>query len=142
LKKENKNKLFFTATGILILVAVLIYYFYSRDPSDKENLYVSCTFKTLTGLDCPGCGGQRSFHHLLHLEFIRALRYNALFVLLIPYLLLLFYYEVRRIFFDIPKPRNFFTSNKMLWIFLISLLVFGILRNLPFYPFTLLASPD
>ncbi len=130
------------AIGILILVAVLVYYFYSRDPSDKDNFYIECTFKSLTGMDCPGCGGQRSVHHLLHLELTHALRYNALFVLLTPYLLLLLYYEIRRIFWGTPKPNNFFTSNKMLWIFLISLLVFGIIRNLPWYPFTLLATPS
>jgi hypothetical protein len=127
---------------MLILLAVLLYYFYSKNPSDKENLYVSCTFKNLTGLDCPGCGGQRAVHHLLHFEFGKAIQDNALFIFLIPYLALLFYYEIRRIYFGIPKPRNFFTSNKIIWIFLIALLVFGILRNLPFYPFNLLAAPD
>lgn len=130
------------ATGILVLVAVLVYYFYINDPSNKENFYVACNFKSLTGLDCPGCGGQRSVHHLLHLEIVQALRYNAFFVLLIPYLLVLFYYEARKMFFGIPKPMNFFTSNKMLWIFLILLLVFGIVRNLPYYPFTFLGAPD
>jgi len=141
-RKKIDKKLIFAATGVLILVAVLIYYFYSRDPSDKENIYVGCAFKGLTGLDCPGCGGQRSVHHLLHLEIIQALRYNAFFILLIPYLVLLSYYEIRRFFWEIPKPENFFTSNKMLWVFLISLLVFGIIRNLPFYPFSLLGTPD
>lgn len=142
MSKKKNIKLYMTAIGILILVAVLLYYFYSNDPSDKENIYLSCTFKDFTGLDCPGCGGQRSVHHLLHFEWAEAFRYNAFFVLLTPYLAILFYYEIRRMFWKIPKPRNFLTSNKMLWIFLISLLVFGIIRNLPFYPFTLLATPS
>ena len=135
-----KNNKYWTAIGILILMAVLAFYFYFFDPSEKENIFVSCTFKGLTGLDCSGCGGQRAIHHLLHFEFGQALRFNAFFVLLLPYLSLLLYYELRRIW-NIPKPNNFFTSNKMLWIFLISLLIFGILRNLPWYPFTLLAPP-
>jgi len=140
LKKENLK--YFTAIGMLILLAVLLYYFYTHNPSDKENLYVSCTFKTLTGLDCPGCGGQRSVYHLLHFEFGKALKFNAFFVLLIPYLVFLIYYEIRKIYFNIPKPQNFLTSNKMIWIFLIALLVFGILRNLPFFPFDWFSTPD
>lgn len=140
LKKENLK--YFTAIGMFILLAVLLYYFYTNNPSDKENLYISCTFKTVTGWDCPGCGGQRSVHHLLHFEFLKALKFNAFFVLLIPYLVFLIYYEIRRIYFNIPKPRNFFTSNKMIWIFLIGLLVFGILRNLPFFPFDWFSTVD
>lgn len=143
MKKEKfDKKLIFNAIGVLMLAAVLVYYFYSKNPSDKENIYLICPFKVLTGLDCPACGGQRSVHHLLHLEIFQALRYNAFFVLLIPYLLFLIYYEIRKVFWEIPKPNNFFISSKMLWIFLISLLIFGIIRNLPWYPFTLLAPPS
>lgn len=139
--KYNKKQII-TAVGILLLSAVLVYYVYTHDPGNKENVYVSCTFKTLTGWDCSGCGGQRALYHLLHFEFLDALRYNAFFVLLIPYLALLFYYEIRRMIWKTPVPRNFFTSGKMVWIFLAVLFLFGILRNLPFFPFNWLATPD
>lgn len=129
-----------TAIGISILLAVLIWYIYTHNPSDQKNLYVQCTFKALTGWDCPGCGGQRAVHELLHFHWRKALGYNAIFVLMIPYLLLLFYYEIRSYFFGIPKPKNFLTSSKMVWIFITALLIFGLLRNLPWYPFYLLSS--
>lgn len=35
-----------------------------------------CPFKTLTGLDCPGCGSQRAFQALLKGDFATAWAYN------------------------------------------------------------------
>lgn len=139
IKKINYKKIL-TAVGIVTLTAVSIYYFYNYNPSNKENIYISCTFKTFTGYDCPGCGGQRSFHHLLNFELIEAFKLNAFFVIFSPYLALLVFYELRRYFFGISKPKNFFTSNNMLWIFLLALLIFGIVRNLPLRPFEWLST--
>ena len=78
INKFNYKKIL-AAVSLIGLAAVLIYYFYNYDPSNKENIYLSCTFKALTGYDCPGCGGQRSVHHLLNFEPIEALKYNAFF---------------------------------------------------------------
>lgn len=138
-KISQKRNLLLIA-GLFLVVAVLFYYVFTHNPANKENIYVSCTFKTITGWDCPGCGGQRALYNLLHFEFLKSLKYNALFLILIPYLCLLIFYEIRNYFWKTPIPRNFFTSNKMLWLFLITLLLFGILRNLPFYPFNFLST--
>ncbi|MFV0305203.1 MAG: DUF2752 domain-containing protein [Moheibacter sp.] len=142
MSKNKKITNYVTAIGILILLAVFLFYLYSHNPSNKENFYASCTFKSVTGLDCPGCGGQRSVHHLLHFDIVQAFRFNAFFVLALPYILLLIFHEVRLFFWKIPKPKNFLTSNKMLWIFVVAILLFGLIRNLPYYPFTLLATPN
>ena len=141
INKFNYKKIL-AAVSLIGLAAVLIYYFYNYDPSNKENVYLSCTFKALTGYDCPGCGGQRSVHHLLNFEPIEALKYNAFFVVFTPYFVLLVFYELRNYFFGISKPNNFFTSNKMLWIFLFVLLIFGLIRNIPLPAFEWLATSD
>ncbi|WP_413512695.1 DUF2752 domain-containing protein [Myroides odoratus] len=39
---------------------------------------VTCTIKEYTGLDCPGCGGQRAVASLLHGKFKEAFYYNPL----------------------------------------------------------------
>jgi hypothetical protein len=49
------------------------------DPN-KSTVLPPCPFKTMTGLDCPGCGITRSLHALLHGNVMRALDHNVLFV--------------------------------------------------------------
>jgi len=129
------------AIGILVLMAVL-FYFYINDPSDKESVYISCTFKNLTGWDCAGCGGQRSLHHLLHLDFAKAIQYNALLVVLAPYFLVLIFFVIRDFIYGTGYPKSFWFSGKMALIFVVLILLYTVARNLPYYPFTLLAPPN
>ena len=97
-----------------------------------------CPLHATTGLNCPGCGLTRGFHALFHGDVFGALHFN---VLLPIYLLVGIYLFVslglivvrgRGLSFNVFKPQ-------LLWGFLIVLLVFGIVRNLPFFPFTLLS---
>lgn len=82
---------------IIIIFAVIllgiIYYFYN--PA-KSNLFLKCPFHLLTNLNCPGCGSQRAIHSLLHLEIVRAFKYNALMVCTIPFLVFLFFIDYNR----------------------------------------------
>ncbi len=43
-----------------------------------EPLWVLCPFRALTHYPCPGCGMTRAFCALAHLEFRRAIKFNAL----------------------------------------------------------------
>jgi len=140
LEKSNKRK-YIAAAGMVILAAVLLY-FYFNDPSEKENLYVSCTFKNVTGWDCAGCGGQRALHHLLHLDWENAIQYNALLIILMPYFLVLIFYTIKDFIYGTGYPKNFWFSGKMAMIFVALILIYTIVRNLPFFPFTLLAAPE
>ncbi len=54
--------------------------FYLFDPATSGGFWV-CPFHRLTGLYCPGCGGQRALHELLHGHFAAALRLNPFAVL-------------------------------------------------------------
>jgi hypothetical protein len=45
-----------------------------------------CTFKLLTGWQCPGCGAGRAIHALLHGHPLQAIRYNYFLIPAIPYL--------------------------------------------------------
>ncbi|MGI8638720.1 MAG: DUF2752 domain-containing protein [Pyrinomonadaceae bacterium] len=97
-----------------------------------------CPLYAITGLSCPGCGLTRGFHALFHGDVLGALHFNALLPI---YLLVGIYLFVtlglivvrgRGLPFNIFKPH-------LLWGFLIVSLCFGIVRNLPFFPFTFLA---
>jgi hypothetical protein len=42
-----------------------------------------CPIRTLTGLNCPGCGGTRALHMLLRGKPVAAARFNVVVVLLV-----------------------------------------------------------
>lgn len=87
-----------------------------------------------TGLNCAGCGATRALHQLLHGHVAVAAQYNVLLVLSLPALCAIFFWQaVRRLrggAFCLPLP--------LLIVGLTVALTFGVLRNLPVYPFTLL----
>ena len=58
-------------------------------PPGQHSFYPPCLIKTLTGLNCPGCGSTRALHALLHLRFSEALALNPLFTCSAPALLAL-----------------------------------------------------
>jgi hypothetical protein len=96
-----------------------------------------CIFHSLTGLHCPGCGATRAAHRLLHGDLAGALRMNALAVLALP---LAAYWIVR----NVVVPAGHAARRRplrpwLVWGGIGLILLFGVLRNLPFEPFVRLA---
>ena len=126
----------FAGTGVLIIGAgaSLIAYF---NPT-TAGFFPVCPLFKLTGILCPGCGLTRGFHALFHGDVLTALHFNALlpvFAFLIGFLLVslvLIVVRGRGLSWKIFPPAS-------LYGFLILAAAFFVLRNLPFYPFTLLA---
>jgi hypothetical protein len=87
-----------------------------------------CFFHALTGLHCPGCGSTRALHQLAHGHLLAALRLNPLTIGALP---LIGYLLTRR---SAPPVKPVW-----IWVLLGVVIAFGVLRNLPAYPFTLLA---
>lgn len=69
-----------SAAGFFAALAV-VYSF----PPDEHSFYPRCPFYACTHLLCPGCGGTRALHELLHLNLAGALHYNALLTVLAPF---------------------------------------------------------
>ena len=111
----------------LLLLAVALYYFF-LNPYQQTDFFMSCPFYKITGYQCPGCGSQRAFHDILHFHFLGAFKQNALFVLGIPYVLLIFYANFNKE--KHQKLRQALVGNKTLLILLIVAILFGVLRNL------------
>lgn len=124
------------SAGAFAVVAAVVFV---RQINPTEATFLpQCPLHALTGLNCPGCGATRGMHALLNGDFLGALDYN---VLLVAYLPLMIYGFLTLLSFaargrGLPFPR--FLQNALFGL-LVVMLVFGILRNLPFYPFTILA---
>jgi len=96
-----------------------------------------CPLYSLTGFACPGCGLTRGFHALFHGDVLTALDYNALIPFFGAFLGFLFLSMVLVAVRGRRLTLGKFNGS-LLWTFLALLLVFGIVRNLPYYPFNIL----
>ncbi len=102
------------------------------------NFFPACPFHALTGLNCPGCGLTRGFHALFQGDILTALHFNAL----LPVYFLFFLYLFVSLGLVLLRGRGLefrHFSPHLVYGFLALILVFSIARNLPFYPFDLLA---
>ncbi len=104
------------------------------DPG-KSSVLPPCPFHALTGWYCPGCGSTRMLHHLVHGHPLLAFAQNPFAMILMPFLL---YGLVRQLF---SPDRAVFSRIPAVWIWTlaVSTVVFAVLRNLPFVPFSYLA---
>ena len=106
------------------------------DPT-TQHFFPVCPMYTIIGFACPGCGLTRGFHALFHGDWPMALHFNAL----IPVWAVIFGYVFVSMILLVARGRGlpmWPTKPRILLTFMIVLLVFGVLRNLPVYPFTLL----
>ncbi len=126
----------FAGAGILIVGAgaFIVGHF---NPT-TAGFFPVCPLYYLTGIHCPGCGLTRGFHALFHGDVLTALHFNAL----LPIYAFVFGFLVVSMFLIAVRGRGLswkiFPSSAM-YGFLVLAAAFFVLRNLPFYPFTLLA---
>jgi hypothetical protein len=110
--------------GLLALAAL-----FRLNPAE-HSFFPKCFFHSVSGWDCPGCGGQRAVHHLLHGRLGAALHANALFVCLLPVGIWYFArFVIRRLNGrNLPAP---FHHHLWAWLLAALVIAFGIVRNLP-----------
>lgn len=94
-----------------------------------------CLLRMTTGFDCPGCGGTRAAWFLLNGNLPQAARHHAMFIFAVPFLIYLYVAWSVNTAFGRKLPMLRITP-KVIGIFLAVWLVFSVLRNLPFAPFT------
>jgi hypothetical protein len=103
------------------------------------SFFPHCPFHSITGLLCPGCGSQRAFSAILHGQLLQAANYNLLFVLATPLILYSALVAVLNTFRTKQLTQSLFYSPLFTKVLLGVVLVFWIVRNIPVYPFKLLA---
>lgn len=136
----NKKTVSICSLILLLGGAFLSYYFHFNPTSDPSN-FVSCPSKTFFGLNCPGCGSQRMIHHLLHFNLSQAFRYNPLLFITLPFVLFILFQSLVNFVFGTNYRTKLFYNNTFVWTVFGVLMVYAVLRNLPFYPFLFLAPP-
>ncbi len=120
----------YTAVAVAALAAAMAvaWIYASYDPAAEGSWFPRCVFKSLTGLDCPGCGAQRAIHAMLHGHFAEALRLNALFVAELPLLLLLGLVALLPGRFS--RLRRLLVSQGFILSLLAVIVVFTVVRNI------------
>lgn len=125
----------FVFLGLALLPCLALVY--ARNP-EEPGFFPPCPFFTLTGLHCPGCGTLRGLHQLLNGNMVAALGYNPYSMIAMPFIAYAFLGAVLWSAWGKRLP-TVFVHPALIWGLLAAVLAFWILRNVPVFPFTVLA---
>lgn len=125
------------AVVILLIMLAGALFLYYHNP--EGGLILACPIRSVTGYLCPGCGAGRACYALLHGRLYQAFRYNPFLIIMMPWLALYYIvcglqwviYGKERLSIHIPEWIPF--------LLLVLFLIYGVVRNIEVYPFTLLA---
>lgn len=105
------------------------------DPTTPGGPLPVCPTKALLGIDCPGCGSMRMLYSVMHGDLLAAVKFNALAVLALVLLVFAFAtWTYGRVI-----GRRMWSWQQYRWSALVTMmlvLVWFVVRNLPFAPFT------
>jgi hypothetical protein len=96
------------------------------DPHSPGFGFPACPFKALTGWNCPGCGGLRMTHDVLHGDFSAAVVDNVFLLVGLPMLALWLLVRWRRGDKLMPMPA--------IVVIAIAAITWTVVRNLPGFP--------
>jgi Protein of unknown function (DUF2752) len=96
------------------------------DPHKPDSFFPVCPFRLLTGLNCPGCGGLRMAHDVLHGDLVAAINDNLWLLIGIPLLAGWILLRRRRGKLALTLP----AAAAVIF----TLLAWTVIRNLPGFP--------
>ena len=124
------------ALAAAIVAAAGSWLLHRFDPNVAGSIFPPCLFHELTGFYCVGCGMTRMLHALAHFDLPRAFAMNPLAMAMLSLSPLLGAWKLgwqpkvlRPLIVTLAEPK--------FWLVLLPL--YWIARNLPWWPFTLLA---
>jgi len=124
-----------TLLGFVFGIVSLVVWLFQRS---LMNLMPPCLFHRLTHLYCPGCGGRRCVKMLSQGSVLEALHMNALVIWIGLGFVFVFIKQIHKEW-RYGWSGNFEVSPRLGWAIACGVIAFWILRNIPLWPFTLLA---
>lgn len=121
------NKTTKKALVVAIVVVGLIALYGIFDPTTSI-VAPKCLFKTITGYDCPSCGGQRALHALLNGEIGRAFMLNPFLFIATPLIIAIAYSSFSKSKFA-KRLKLIVQSSTAIGIYLFLYIGWWILRN-------------
>ncbi|MEO3812875.1 DUF2752 domain-containing protein [Sphaerisporangium sp. B11E5] len=119
--------------GAAALVAAGVAYVGAVDPGEPGH-YPPCPLLWLTGLYCPGCGGLRALHALTRGDVGAAVGLNPLLLVTIP--LVVVWWSIWAVRAWRGRAQRWGGRwGAVIWGYLGVVIVFGVVRNLPFAAF-------
>lgn len=125
--------------GMILVVPIGLAVSFCTEPTFGSGK-PSCLVRRLTGFYCPGCGDTRALHALVHGRILEAFDYNLLFPIALVVFAWLYFVGLTTLFAKrrvmwVPKQ----VPNAVLILLLVIVVLFTILRNIPSWPFSILA---
>ena len=122
---------------MLLFFGMIALLYFTLNPSESV-FFPKCPLYATTGIYCPGCGSQRAMHSFLHLNLKEVISYNVLFLLGV--LILVYHVSVEGINLLLGKKiYNILYHPKTSMLLLVIVIIYWIIRNIPYPPFNLLA---
>ena len=125
------------SVGVLLAVLAAGLFFTLID----QPWFPGCLFHRVTGLHCPGCGMTRAVDAVFHGRIAEGFRFHAVGLIVLGLAVLFVAMRLPAWLRGASGPvLPQIRGQAMAWI-VGGLLVFWVLRNIPCWPFTLLAPP-
>lgn len=138
--ESTQHRIIVFAAYLLPIIAGLSVLFI-LNPANTA-IFPKCPFLAVTGLCCPGCGTLRGLHELLHLRIWAAVRLNPFMVVAIPFIGYYYLSYAFERYFHYKLPFYSFSTEMpplVIWIILGLIMSFWFFRNIPIFPFSVLA---
>lgn len=132
----HPNRALMMALGVLVLVLAAVHL---RQSGPQGSLLPPCLFHKFTGLHCVGCGMTRATHAALNGRLVEAFSHNPLGIILLPIASFGIALELLAWVRGSSGGPRLRTGRYGLWVLLWVVVSFWVLRNIPFWPFTILA---
>lgn len=113
--------------------------FHLRQNGAEASFLPPCVLYQATSLHCAGCGMTRATHAALNGRFTEAFSHNPLGIILLPIALFAIALEVIAWVRGRPGGPRLRLGRRGLWALVVLILAYWVLRNIPYWPFTILA---